>query len=738
MKTTLKIKVCCLLSVVSIQIWGFDGTFKFTLNDFTLEKQENQDLFIRPTASNYSYECCKPGDPLLPYYICRFPSCNACSETTLYYEIVEKKLVASEIEIKRSPCDVRIGYDMLQLPVHESEGQIFPDSLVWLFNGPMYGDKNITLCISPFYYDSTERNLYFASKIHISFEEQSIFRSVDRTSTISSADDDFDYLIITADSLVDTFEKLRNWKITKGLRTKIVSLESIHGNHYGQISPLEIKSYIMSCHTNNNVSMVLLGGYDGIVPSQRTRVYKSAIEPVNVPTDMFYGCFDNNIQWNANNNTVIGEQASDGIDYVQDIDVTRLPVRTREQLDAYIDKLICYEKNPCLDDDSLRILLSGSLLWWSDAVNGKSDAQIDSENLLHSIDTNIVANRFFVDTRNDFGLSGAQAVINANNVSNIINSYRPHWLSMDCHGDNNRWCFDLDDPTKDFSSYHALNLHNDGFPMVVTTAACFTANFSAYNPCLAESFLFHPTGGAIAYFGSTFEGICTQSISSDYGPAMTLCADFWNQLSENNHYGNAARMAKNASAYWADHGSIQYDWQIKGLNPLGDCEMPIYTEVPKEFSGMMITVNFENILLEYDCVFEDWKTACVSKNDHGESFFLADEGMDCVYVNNTTPHTFCLTKKNYVPLVVESGRYVGNALNNDLYLQNITYESNTVVYNSENNVYIGNHVDSSSDYGDVTIESGATLNIDFENRVVIQSGIKCKAGGKFRLNYQYL
>ena len=189
----------------------------------------------------------------------------------------------------------------------------------------------------------------------------------------------------------------------------------------------------MSCHTNNNVSMVLLGGYDGIVPSQRTRVYKSAIEPVNVPTDMFYGCFDNNIQWNANNNTVIGEQASDGIDYVQDIDVTRLPVRTREQLDAYIDKLICYEKNPCLDDDSLRILLSGSLLWWSDAVNGKSDAQIDSENLLHSIDTNIVANRFFVDTRNDFGLSGAQAVINANNVSNIINSYRPHQHGPSLH-----------------------------------------------------------------------------------------------------------------------------------------------------------------------------------------------------------------------------------------------------------------------------------------------------------------
>lgn len=156
----------------------------------------------------------------------------------------------------------------------------------------------------------------------------------------------------------------------------------------------------------------------------------------------------------------------------------------------------------------------------------------------------------------------------------------------------------------------------------------------------------------------------------------------------------------------------------------------------KNYRAAMAWYTLENILLEYDCVFEDWKTACVSKNDHGESFFLADEGMDCVYVNNTTPHTFCLKKKNYVPLVVESGRYVGNALNNDLYLQNITYESNTVVYNSENNVYIGNHVDSSSDYGDVTIESGATLNIDFENRVVIQSGIKCKAGGKFRLNYQ--
>lgn len=119
---------------------------------------------------------------------------------------------------------------------------------------------------------------------------------------------------------------------------------------------------------------------------------------------------------------------------------------------------------------------------------------------------------------------------------------------------------------------------------------------------------------------------------------------------------------------------------------------------------------------------------------------MSDTICDVAHFNGFIPCTVCVTDTNFVPLVIENGRYIGNADVNDLYLQNLTfdYDNSIVVYNVEQDVFIGRNVDGQTEIGDVTIENGATVFIDYEKKAVIPSGFKCKKGGRIAFNYHYL
>ena len=741
-KRFVKRTLCTLsfLLVNSCFLQAFDQTFNFSFKDFALMPKEDGTLAIVTSNHDYTYNRSLPGEPLFPFYQCRVHTSQVCNKSTLHYDVLEDTLVATGVDLETMSRKVFIGKnEVMQAPSLKASASTFPDTLIQVFNGPEYGTDYLMLYISPFVYEREGGKLRFVSKVRITYEEEESNAAVMQRSRLLPQ---YDYLIITADSLVQAFSELRDWKITKGVATQIVSLSTIHGSSYGTATPLEIKNYIKDRYTYNGVSMVLLGGAMNIVPSQTTKPISGITDPTFFPADMFYTCFDKAFDWDGNHNYIVGEfleENKDNIDYVQELAITRLPVRSSEQARIYIRKLIDYERKPEMFCDSLRMLLSGSETHWTYS-NGASDTQIESESLLASIDTNKVESKFFVDTRNDFGRVGEDTIINAENVSELINSFRPHWLSMECHGSKNYWQFNRYDDDRNFYIEDALNLQNDGRPMVITTGACHTADFTRRTPCLGEAFLFHPTGGAIAYFGSTFEGVAADEFDHVPGAAMTFCSDFWTSLDSVNHYGEAVRLAKNINASTAERREV-YSWQIRGLNAFGDCEMPIYTEVPKLFPRFRIVVDFDEIhFADFGNLGSHWNAAYVSRQDHGETYFLSDTICDVAHFNGFIPCTVCVTDTNFVPLVIENGRYIGNADVNDLYLQNLTfdYDNSIVVYNVEQDVFIGRNVDGQTEIGDVTIENGATVFIDYEKKAVIPSGFKCKKGGRIAFNYHYL
>lgn len=730
--------------IISVYSYGFNEIYTFNLDDFKLNNQ-NGVMHIMPLSRSYTFDYCSVGYPLIPF--CEFKVPAKSNNDEIKYEIIEKERIASDVILDTCSSSAWFGKKLYDLTIENNRmpKSNIPDRQIHYYNGVLYGDDKATISITPFIYDTTERNLYFIKQIQISYNDiepslQGLKMGAGHTSL-----DRFDYLIITQDSLVDTFERLRYWKTIKGIRTRIAPMSSIDGSHDGVVTVNEIKDYIHNCFTHNCISMVLLGGSSEIVPSPIFTMYLPGgygedSEYRNVPTDMYYACFDGSPTWNGDGDNIFGEWLEDNIDYFQDVSITRLPIRTRSELNSYINKLIAYERYPDMAGDSVRWLLAGDSLHWCDS-NARSDAQIDSEAMIGYLSGSQVSHQMFVDTKNTFNRHGMDSIVNAVNISEVINEYRPHWMNMDCHGSIDGWSFDVHDFTDDFTNSDAESLDNEGLPMIITTAACNTANFSLHQYCLAESFLNHPSGGALTYLGSAYEGWGTLNGSSTLGPAMTIASFFWNSLYyADNHFGNAARLAKNAKANATSLNNttgFKYDWQLRNMNALGDCEVPIYTERPHMFSGIKIVVDYENILLEQIDINEDWHAAYVSKEDHGATYFLADDRLTQADFISPVPCTICLTKKNYIPYVAESGRYVGNASQNDLYLQNITFNGNIMVYQADNNVYIGNDVDSLSEEGDVIIEAGSTVYIDFEDKAVIRSGFTCKKGGKFGFNYNY-
>ena len=729
--------------VASGPSYGFEKTFTFDLSDFTLNNQDGT-LSILPNNRAYSFDYNQPGFPNIPFFRIVIPTNNPCDISTLRYEVISSRIIATNFRVQlKEPYVIMGKKTQEQEEIMEAEYGLYPDSLIRLYNGPALFDNRIVLAIAPYVYNKAEKSLSFINQIRVHYDELPVPEKTDKSANDRSVNNQYDYLIITQDSLAETFKELRNWKTAKGVKTEIVTLDSIakfcNNCPISLVNADSIKKYIHACYQYNNISMVLLGGTFPLVPAQTCRIeYKGDVQ--SVLSDMYYACLDGDWTWNANNNGIIGEISGDGVNLTPTLSVSRLPIETNAQLSSYIQKLLNYEKNPQRNGYLSHLLLSGNIAHWNS--NGQSDAQIESEAMYIDYIEPFYSNlskHFFYDTGNDLDRTGVDSNMNASNLSCIINDYRPHYFNMFCHGEITQWITPGIYYTPIFTTADASTLENDGTPMVITTVACQTSDFSHSYPCLAESFLRHPTGGAIAYWGSSHNGIGTPDANSDeLSPSLQMCGEFWKKLSSDYRFGDAVMKAKEEKLDYAYNSNYPYNWLLKSMNALGDCELPIYTEEPLDFTGTKIIIDYTDITVENHDTEEDFQIAIVSKDNGATAFNVVESTASGEsFSDGYDVCSICLTKQNYVPLYVETGRFVCSNGNLSLYLQNQDFKGNYFYFGAQDEIQdinIGSHVDNENENGDVIIEPDATANFYCANRVKIQSGFKCKKGGKLSIN----
>lgn len=578
--------------------------------------------------------------------------------------------------------------------------------------------KNITLmrfAVSPFIYKEEDKKLYFVSDIYLEIKtklsddvgtlsdydynptllsrnvinpEKIEFLVKTKAVKTSTNDETIDYLIITNEALKDSFQKLLEWKRTKGLNAVCRTIEEIEQSYVGTDMQFKIKSCIKDLYDNHHLKYILLGGDKNIVPVKYCYASNPSFDINDMPSDMYYACLGEPFDWDSNCNGIFAE-ADDKVDLLQDVCVTRLPVRTGEDVRNFTEKLLGYEQSP---EWKGRMLMAGVKTQYMH--NEQSDSEYEGNRLYEEyIKGNWDGQRIrFYDTYTDFEGGSYYDVDVPNLTEQLKTGY--DFVDMSTHGDNEYWVMEK---SPHYNTIRGSSQVNEGYS-IITTSSCFTNAFdSRIDPCLSESLIRNNKSGIVSYLGCSRQGFGYTSPQSMLSPSNIYNAKFYQSLfskdSVDKCFGDVVRSAKDSMEYTCNRDNF-FKWIMLGLNPIGDPEMPIYISLPKKFNDVsLIKVNnryYMNI---------DGAGARVAIYDGSGSLKGLKRYHDIRQLNisDISPsYSVCVTRQNFIPQVTDIR-----------FLQNCEFnEDDGLVFGDF--VIIGEKVMSNAPQGKVVFSKGIT------------------------------
>lgn len=528
----------------------------------------------------------------------------------------------------------------------------------------------------------------------------------------------YDYVIITRDSLKSSFEPLAKWKMIKGVRTKIVTIEEIDSIYYALTPQLRIKRCLQDYYTNFGLQYALLGGDEKIVPVQYCRAKCAALnKDILMPTDLFYCNFQEPLDWNANGNDSIGELSDEAV-LTPEIFLTRAIIRTKEHTDVFVSKILNYEQNPPVEIWNNEILMCGSRLnnnyegWAFDKGDLKYRNYISpywsgSRKRFYDYNTNI-----------DFNLED----YTANNLQTVFGMGFP-FIDVVGHGNFHSWQINDNIYALQYSNVLAQQLQNN-HPTIITSSACSTNAFDKWEPSLSEAFLRNPQSGVVAYFGCSDESLV--SMGDKLGIAESYCADFYKSIFTDTAYCNYGRIIADIKLMRvpvANYSDMDR-WMIYCMNPIGDPEMPIYKNTPKRFDNVDIGVLGNNLYLMLISE-NNYEVTISGKNSDGSDYYLR-VGTEEYIQGIPNEATICITKPGYVP-------YVCYRKDDKVYIQNQTFTGRQIIDGA--NVIIGSHVFDGVNNKGVVVKSGTT-EILMNNTTTITSDFGVERGATLIISGQ--
>lgn len=464
------------------------------------------------------------------------------------------------------------------------------------------------------------------------------------------------YIIVTSEELAPYFQQLALWKKTKGLNAKIVTMKEIKSLYPEKTEQLALKMYLEDQYDNNKLRYVLFGGDDSVVPVQYC--YYSGVNKFSteIPTDLFYACFNKTFNWDKNGDKHYGTVADD-IDLTPSIFVTRVPVRTVADAGAFVNRILGYEQNPTKNGWSNNILMAG------DSTNSfrPSPQHSDVEYIGNKLYQENIAPYWdgtrvrFYDTKTDFNGDANYDLTLSNFQEQLSNGYT--FIDMMTHGSPTAWKLEKG---MFYNAKDAEELKNKNYS-IITTKACLTNAFDEMkdwdgnisDPCLSEAFMRNSNSGVVAYWGPSREG--WSYASENLGPTLQYEAQFYRTLFSqtpiNKNFGAIIAAAKSAMISYCNFDG-SYRWLQFGMNPIGDPEMPIYTTTPKRFSNIHTTYSKDGKNVTIDTGVDSCKICIMSKDDYGESFYYVTQNAKSITSTTDKIYSVCITKQNYIPRII--------------------------------------------------------------------------------------
>jgi len=588
----------------------------FSQDDF---KSITKDGYTRIAFKGFDYYYKENlGAPALPYYLINLSVPDGARFLNVEYNY-ETELFADNITIQPTQHLIPTNKHDTLPPKVEPLSSIYGSPVPFPENITQYTSTQLmsqyrffTFEISPFIYYPLQKKLFIIKSIQISviydltdyrdtyrwdngtfynFLKDQIINPSDLNLSKSPKNiNDVEYLIITSSALSSYFQPLANWKTQKGVPAEIITTEFIYANYSGTTEQLKIKNCISDYYQNKGTIWVLLGGDNTVVPDQDAygNVEDYYVDNT-MPTDLFYACFDNQFNWNADGDGIYGE-LTDNIDMAPEVFIARAPVRTSAHTTAFVNKVLNYEQNPPAADFEKKMVLSGIQLF--DYVGSQSDIDYQGELMWNG---NIApywngTHYRLYDTNTDFG--GSTYDVTNTHVSNQINNGY-NFFFMGTHGDQQLWA--MEDGYY-FSSSDASALTNLNEQGIIVSISCLTNAFddsyAPADPCLSEAFIRNANGGAVAYHASSRYGWGDYD-PTIFGPSMQYSAYFYEYMFSGQpaaykyKFGSVSAQGK-IQFIGSSMGYTAMRWLQFAINPIGDPEMDIFTDDPQTITATTI------------------------------------------------------------------------------------------------------------------------------------------------------
>jgi len=367
----------------------------------------------------------------------------------------------------------------------------------------------------------------------------------------SSLSDSVPCLIITKLAHQSTLQPLADKKTNRGSNTKIEVIESISLNYSGGDLQEKIRACIKDYYDTKHLEYVILAGDGTVVPYRYA--YNNLYGPgINAICDYYYACLDGD--WNSDQDTLWGE-IEDNTDLEPEVAVGRLPFSTNQEFSDFIAKLDVYEGG-LPSGWQARAAAIGSEMFYP------TDSKGMCQDILSQLPSGFATTELYDDT-----------VINNNrqNYFSLMNSGQGIVIKYGLAQISGNFCVNRSPYTFVYNA-DIDTLANYDMPSVIYAATCWNSKYD--EDCMAEHYIGHSTGGAIAYIGTTFNDYVLVSDE--------MAISFFNQLfgSGPKEIGKLLNLGKQTLVDNSDWDGADRHTMF-GYSLSGDPQMRIWTDNPQ-------------------------------------------------------------------------------------------------------------------------------------------------------------
>jgi hypothetical protein len=382
----------------------------------------------------------------------------------------------------------------------------------------------------------------------------------------------YDLLVVTKQQYVSAFDGYVAFYQARGLRTRVVDLETILSTMEGRDDPEKLRNYIIQEYENNGIMMVNLGGDVPDIPYRGFYCHVTSSSPYDdndIPADLYYAALDGT--WNDDNNNSWGEIGED--DLLPEIGLGRMCFSNQSELDNMLHKAMTYQTEPVLGEFH-KVIMGGEHLYDNPMTNGSQYLEL----LIGTHDDNGYTTTGIPEDYDFTRLYEEEGNWSGTNLRNAINQ-GTQYVHHDGHANTTYvagWG-NSDITDNKFSGANGVD-HNYTF---FHTSGCICGDFSS--DCILER-MTKIANFAVATFGNSRYGWFNEGQTE--GPAIHL-----HRETEDAYYhdripygGMALREGKIETAPWVnapgqwEEGALR--WNFYDLNMMGDVAVSPWHDEP--------------------------------------------------------------------------------------------------------------------------------------------------------------